>query len=55
MSPVKVIVPGRTPMERLSNFTKRVIAVPKDEVEREEQKWRKAREKRRNKDRPPAR
>ena len=30
-------------MERLSNLTKRIIAVPKDEVEREEQKWQKAR------------
>jgi hypothetical protein len=40
MSPVKVIVPGRTPMERLTNFTKRIVAVPKVEVEREEQKWR---------------
>jgi hypothetical protein len=41
MSPIKVTVPGRTPMERLTNLTKRVIAVPKDEVEREEHKWRK--------------
>jgi hypothetical protein len=36
-------------MERLSNLTKRVIAVPKDEVEREEQKWRKERTKKRTK------
>ena len=43
---MKVNVPGKTPMERLTNLTKRVIAVPKDEVEREEQKWRKARTKR---------
>ncbi len=41
--PMKIIVPGKTPMERLSNLTKRIIAVPKDEVEREEQKWRKRR------------
>ena len=41
MSPIKVTVPGRTPMERLTNFTKRIIAVPKDEIERENQKWRK--------------
>jgi hypothetical protein len=47
MSPIKVTVPGRTPMERLSNFTKRVIAVPKEDVEREEQKWRRERSKRR--------
>jgi hypothetical protein len=32
-------------MERLTNFTKRVIAVPKEDVEREEQKWRKRRSK----------
>jgi hypothetical protein len=51
MSPIKVTVPGRTPMERLSNFTKRVIAVPKHEVEREEQKWQKERAKRRSKKR----
>lgn len=36
---MKVTIPGRTPMERLSNLTKRVIAVPKDAIEREEQKW----------------
>jgi hypothetical protein len=44
MSPIKVIVPGKTPMERLANLTKRVVAVPKDEVEREERKWRAKRE-----------
>jgi hypothetical protein len=43
---MKVTVPGETPMERLANFTKRIVAVPKDEVEREEQKWRKDRAKR---------
>jgi hypothetical protein len=36
-------------MERLTNLTKRVIAVPKDEVERAEQKWRKQRAKQRPK------
>lgn len=36
---MKVTVPGKTPMERLTNFTKRIVAVPKAEVEREEQKW----------------
>jgi len=46
---MKVTVPGKTPMERLSNLTKRVIAVSKDDVEREEQKWRKDRKKRRAK------
>ena len=49
MSPIKVAVPGRTPMERLTNLTKRIIAVTKDEVEREEQKWRKERPKRTSK------
>lgn len=43
---MKITVPGKTPMERLSNLTKRVIAVPKDEIERAEQKWRKERTKR---------
>jgi hypothetical protein len=43
MLPVKVNIPGRTPMERLTNLAKRVIAVPKGEVEREEIKWRKER------------
>jgi hypothetical protein len=46
MSPIKVTVPGKTPMERLTNLTKRVVAVPKDEVEREERKWQKGRPKR---------
>lgn len=45
---MKVTVPGRTPMERLTNLTKRVIAVPKDEVEREEQKWKKERRRKRS-------
>jgi hypothetical protein len=43
MSPIKMTVPGSTPLERLSNFTKRIIAVPKSEVEREDKKWRKTR------------
>lgn len=46
---MKITVPGRTPLERLSNLTKRIVAVPKDEVEREEQKWRKERSKRKEK------
>jgi hypothetical protein len=46
---MKVTVPGKTPMERLANLTKRVIAVPKDEVEREEQKWRREKAKRQTK------
>jgi hypothetical protein len=45
---MKINVPGKTPMERLSNLTKRIVAVPKDEVEREERKWRKSRTKHRS-------
>jgi hypothetical protein len=40
---MKVTIAGKTPMERLTNFTKRIVAVPKSEVEREEHKWRKQR------------
>lgn len=46
-TPMKITVPGKTPIERLSNLTKRVMAVSKDEVDREEQKWQKSRAKRR--------
>jgi hypothetical protein len=46
---MKVTIPGKTPMERLTNLTKRVIAVPKSEIEREEQKWKKDKAKRRTK------
>ena len=35
---MKVNVPGNTPMERLTNLTKRIIAVPKSEIERAEKK-----------------
>jgi hypothetical protein len=46
---MKINVPGKTPMERLTNLTKRVIAVPKDEVEREERKWRETRKRQKRK------
>lgn len=46
---MKITVPGKTPMERLSNLTKRIVAVSKDDVEREEQKWQKERTKLRKK------
>lgn len=46
---MKVTVPGKTPLERLINLTKSVIAVPKSDIEREEQKW----QRRRAKKRPP--
>ncbi len=49
---MKIIVPGNTPMERLTNLTKRVVAVPKSEVERKERQWRKARPQRRPKTTP---
>jgi hypothetical protein len=45
---MKVNITGKTPMERLANFTKRVVSVPKNEVEREEQKWRKERRQKRS-------
>jgi len=45
---MKVTIAGKTPMERLSNFTKRIVAVPKAEVEREDQKWQKQRSKKRS-------
>jgi hypothetical protein len=42
---MKVTVPGKTPLERLTEFTKRVLDVSKDDVQREEKKWRKGRRK----------
>ena len=42
---MRITVPGKTPMERLANLTKRVIAIPKDEIAREERKWKKERAK----------
>ena len=51
MSPIKVTVPGHTPMERLTNFAKRVVAVPKAEVEQEDRKWQKQRKAKRRKGR----
>ncbi len=29
---MKVTVPGKTPLERLTEFTRRIVAVPKDET-----------------------
>jgi hypothetical protein len=37
---MKVRIAGDTPMERLTNLTKRLVAVPKSEVEALEKKWR---------------
>jgi hypothetical protein len=39
-------VPGATPFERFETFTKRLIAVPKKEIDREEQKWQRKRKRR---------
>jgi hypothetical protein len=36
---MKVEIKGDTPMERLTNFTKRVVAVGKSEVAALEKKW----------------
>jgi len=43
---MKVNVPGDSPLERLTTFTRLVVAVPKTEIQRDEVKRkRKAREK----------
>jgi len=39
---MKITVPGKTPMERLKNLTKRVMDIPKSSLENEERKWRKS-------------
>jgi hypothetical protein len=44
---MKVHVAGKTPMERLTNFTKKLVAVPKSEVETLEKKWRTRKKKKR--------
>lgn len=46
---MKVNVAGDTPLERLTNFTKKVVAVPKAEVAALEKKWK---SKRRSKRKP---
>lgn len=38
---MKVTIKGDTPMERLTNFTKRVIAVDKSELAKAEKQWQK--------------
>jgi len=43
---MKITIPGKTPMERLANLTKRVVAVPKTALGREESKAQKRRRKR---------
>ena len=46
---MKVTVPGHKPMERLTNFTKRLVAVPKSEVEKLDKQWRERKRKRKGK------
>lgn len=48
---MKIAVSGKTPMERLTNLTKRVMAIPKSSLENEERKWRKSRVAKRTKKR----
>jgi hypothetical protein len=36
---MKITVKGDTPMERLTNLTKKVVAVDKEEVAKLEKKW----------------
>lgn len=38
---MKVTIDGKTPLERLTNFTKKIIAVQKHEIESEDAKWKK--------------
>jgi hypothetical protein len=45
-APMKINVKGDTPMERLTNLTKRVVAVDKAEIEKLETKWQKRKVKR---------
>jgi hypothetical protein len=44
---MKVKIAGGSPMERLTNFTKRVIAVDKSELPALEKKWQSRKSKRR--------
>jgi hypothetical protein len=37
---MKVNIAGDTPMERLTNFTKKLVAVPKSEIAALEKGWR---------------
>jgi hypothetical protein len=36
-------VPGSTPFQKMDNLLKRVIAVPKAEIDRREKEWKRAR------------
>lgn len=43
---MKVRIKGETPLERLTNFTRGVLAVSKEEVAREETKWKRKKQRR---------
>jgi len=44
---MKIKVNGDTPMERLANLTRGILAVPKIDVERADKKWQRKRAKKR--------
>ena len=44
---MKINVKGDTPMERLTNLTKRVVTVDRDEIAKLEKKWQKRKASRR--------
>ena len=44
---MKINIKGDTPMERLSNLTKRVVAVDKTEIAKLEKKWQSRKDRRR--------
>jgi hypothetical protein len=46
---MKVHVNGKTPMERLTNFTRGVIAVDKADVEKLDKQWHQERKKKKRK------
>jgi hypothetical protein len=47
---MKIRVPGDSPMERLTNFAKRVVAVPKQEVIAKDKQWHAQKRKRKKRD-----
>ncbi|MBZ5558763.1 MAG: hypothetical protein LAO77_15945 [Acidobacteriia bacterium] len=44
---MKIIVPGDTPLERLTNLTKRLIAVPKSEIDAQAKRYEQKKKRRR--------
>ena len=45
----RIDVPGSTPFQKMDNLFKRVIAVPKAEIDKREEKWQKQNGKKRKK------